>query len=169
MHTNTEFTGKNGDRSFCFARQCQGNMACCMRAVSSGCPIMIFKFCMACPAAPLSKLSRTAAAHEHQQSNAAGIFSSNPCCGAQQEKNSLCCKAKACNTLKSHVLTQQASEARCPCLHSQCNLHILITKTCKPSCCTADCLGCLTSPTVLINSQPTSCIVCLTAKGAYLQ
>lgn len=158
MHTDTDTTGKHRDRLLCLARQCQGNMACCIRAVSSGCPIMMFKFCMACPAAPLSKLSRTAAASENQQSDAARTLSSSPCCRASQEENSLCCKAKASNTLKSHVSTQQAFEARCPCLHSQSNLHMLTTKSCTPSCCNADCLGCLTSPTVLINSQPTSCL-----------
>lgn len=102
-------TQKHGDRLLCPAPQCQGNMACCIRAVSSGCPIMMFRFCMACPAAPLSKLSRTAAANGNQQSDAAWTFRSSPCCGAQQKENSLCCKAKACNTIKFHVSTQQAS------------------------------------------------------------
>ena len=131
MRTDTDPTGKRGYRSFCLARQCQGNMACCMRAVSSGCPIMMFKFCMACPAAPFSKLSRTAAASGNQQSDAARAFSSSPWCGAHQEKNSLCCKAKASNTLKSRVSTQQAFEARCPFLHSQSNLHMLTRKSCS--------------------------------------
>lgn len=34
-----------------------------MSAVSSGCPIMIFRFCIACPAAPFTKLSNTARQH----------------------------------------------------------------------------------------------------------
>ena len=82
---------------------------------------MIFKFCMACPAAPLSRLSRTAAAIEDQQSDAARTVISSPWYAAQQEKPNPWCKVNACNTLKSHV---QASEARCSGLHSQCNLQI---------------------------------------------
>ena len=38
----------------------QGNMASCIRPVPSGCPIIMFRFCMACPAAPLTRLSSTA-------------------------------------------------------------------------------------------------------------
>ena len=76
-----------------------------------------------------------------------------------RRKNSLCWKAKACSTFKSHGPIQKSSEAGCPCLHSQCYLRILTRGSCKPSCCTADCLDCLTSPTVLIFSKsPTTCI-----------
>ena len=35
-------------------------MASCIRPVPSGCPIIMFRFCMACPAAPLTRLSSTA-------------------------------------------------------------------------------------------------------------
>lgn len=45
-----------------------GNMACCMSAVPSGCPIMMFRFCSACPAAPLTRLSNTAASTSHMSS-----------------------------------------------------------------------------------------------------
>lgn len=41
----------------CFAH---GNMASCMRPVSSGMPIMRLRFCMACPEAPFTRLSMTA-------------------------------------------------------------------------------------------------------------
>lgn len=44
----------------CSRKRIYGNMASCIKPVPSGWPIMIFRFCIACPAAPFTRLSNTA-------------------------------------------------------------------------------------------------------------